>query len=89
MLITTLEKVKGTELEQELHYWLSLEHFVPKEKVDSVTSIYNKVGIADICRKKIDEYYTEGLRLLDKIQADSVRKEQLKSYVCGLVNRKL
>ncbi len=89
MLITALERTKGTELEKELLFWLSSADFVPEEKISAVVSIYDKVGIASACRDEIGKYYAEGLALFDKIQVDLIRKEPLLSYVYTLINRNL
>ena len=40
-------------------------------------------------KKKINAYYVEGLSLLESIAVPSERKEELKSFVCHLMNRKV
>ena len=42
-----------------------------------------------ICDEKINEYYAKGLALLDGVSLPAERKEELKSFVCRLMNRKV
>ena len=88
MLISALSLAEGDDRE-ELKKWLNAESFEPQEKISAVTNIYNKVGIAALCKRKIEAFYAEGLLLMEQIDADEESKEQLKDYVCQLVDRKL
>ncbi len=88
MLITAFAHA-GEEDKKELLGWIEAKDFVPSEKIKAVTSIYDKVGIAALCREKINAYYEEGLRLLDEVSVEPVLKENLRGFVCGLMNRKL
>lgn len=88
MLITAFAHA-GEEDRKKLQAWIEAKDFVPSEKIEAVTSIYDKVGIAGLCREKIDAYYEEGLRLLDEVSVEPVLKENLRDFVCGLMNRKL
>ena len=62
---------------------------LPEEKIKAVTGIYNEIGIDKICDEKINEYYAKGLALLDGVSLPAERKEELKSFVCRLMNRKV
>lgn len=88
MLITAFAHA-GEEDRKKLQAWIEAKDFVPSEKIEAVTSIYDKVGIAGLCREKIDAYYEEGLRLLDEVSVEPALKENLRDFVCGLMNRKL
>lgn len=88
MLITAFAHA-GEEDRKKLQAWIEAKDFVPSEKIEAVTSIYDKVGIAGLCREKIDAYYEEGLRLLDEVSVAPALKENLRDFVCGLMNRKL
>ena len=63
--------------------------FYPEEKIKAVTELYDKIGIGRICEEKINAYYAEGLSLLESIAMPSGKKEELKSFVCHLMNRKV
>ena len=88
MLITALNNAEGNDKEI-LKYWLEATDFNPDEKIAAVTHIYNKVGIATACKTEIQRYYAEGLALLDKVSVEDSLKENLRSFVCRLVDRKL
>lgn len=88
MLITALEQAKG-ETREELLRWLNEAGFVPEEKIAAVTAIYNKVGIAGYCDAQIEKYYREGLQLLNEVDVDNARKENLRIFVHHLMERKL
>lgn len=88
MLITALEQAKG-ENREELLRWLNTADFVPEEKIAAVTAIYNKVGIAGCCDAQIEKYYQEGLQLLNEVDVDDARKENLRIFVHHLMERKL
>lgn len=89
MLISALNLAKGSDSE-ELLKWIGAETYEPSEKIAAVTYIYNKVRIAELCKKKIEAYYAEGLKLLEETRAaDQEGKYNLKDYVCQLIDRKL
>ena len=88
MLITAL-KQSDLKQREELNSWLSACDYVPEEKIASVTRIYNEIGIGAQCRKLIDEYYTQGLALLDEIQLPVESKASLRDFVCGMMNRQV
>ena len=88
MLINALALADGQQRE-ELEEWISCTDFCPEEKIRAVTKLYDKIGIGRICEEKINEYYAEGLSLLESIAMPSGKKEELKSFVCHLMNRKV
>lgn len=86
MLITALERA-DEEQRKELDYWLSLREEKAEEKVPAVTRIYNEIGVGDLCREKIDNYYKEGLASLDAIELPAENKATLRTFVCNMMNR--
>lgn len=88
MLITALAHADKADRE-ELLKWIRATNYVPEEKIAAVTALYNKVGIADICMQKINAYYDEGLELLGKVSVEPRLKENLRHFVCRLMDRKL
>jgi geranylgeranyl diphosphate synthase type II len=66
LLIKALELAKGKDKE-ELQYWLDLIHFDKGEKVDAVTSIYDKLGIRFLTEKKMQSYFDKGVKQLEKL----------------------
>lgn len=88
MLITALSLAEGEDKEMLLN-WLRATDYVAEEKILSVTALYNKVGVPELCQARIDACYKEGLELLDKVNVEPIFKEELKKFVCHLMNRKL
>lgn len=88
MLITALQRAEGADRDTLLH-WIQADDFEPAEKIAAVTAVYDKVGIAALCRQKIEDYYAEGLRLLDEVCVEEPLKEPLRAFVDRLMERKL
>ena len=88
MLINALA-LGNPRQKEELDRWISCAEYCPEEKIKAVTGIYNEIGIDKICDEKINEYYAKGLALLDGVSLPAERKEELKSFVCRLMNRKV
>lgn len=88
MLITALEK-SDDKTRASLQEWLKAEDYVPAQKIEAVTAIYNKVGLQNICRDKINEYYHEGMRLLKEVNVEEEYKKNLSDFVMSLMERNL
>ncbi len=74
-------------LRKELKHWLTLKEFDAGEKIAAVTGIYDKLGIGDLCRKRIIEYFKRGEDFLSKVQLPAGRKEALLSFTHSLLRR--
>lgn len=88
MLITALNRADESD-RKELLRWLGACDFVAEEKIAAVTSIYNRIGMARICEEEIEKYYSKALEFLNKVSVDASLKENLRTFVCRLMNRKL
>lgn len=88
MLINAIT-LSNEQQKEELDRWISCTDFCPEEKIKSVTELYNQIGIGQICEKKINDYYAKGLSLLNDVDLPADRKEELKSFVCHLMNRRV
>ena len=88
MLITAYERAQG-ETKAELERWIQAETFNREEKIEAVTAIYNKEGIAEACLEQINRYFEEGLQALRGVSVDESLKQHLKNYVGTLMDRKL
>ena len=47
--------------------WVVKEKFNPQEKIKEVTEIYNRSGVKEVLRAKVDEYLEKSRIALDKI----------------------
>ncbi|HPW63643.1 MAG TPA: polyprenyl synthetase family protein, partial [Cyclobacteriaceae bacterium] len=66
LLIKAKEKARGKD-KQELEQWLAAKKFDKQKKVKGVTSLYNKLGIAQLTERKIEEYFSIGFQNLDRL----------------------
>lgn len=87
MLIQAWNQADG-ERRRELEHWLTAQTFDPAEKIKSVTSLYNELGIDCLCRRKIGHYFALGEEYLRKVQVDEGRKEMLYAFSKALLGRK-
>ncbi|QZE13801.1 polyprenyl synthetase family protein [Halosquirtibacter laminarini] len=76
-------KVDGKLLE----HWLSKEIFNKEEKISSVTSIYNSVGVREQAETLQQEYFDEALESLDAISVSVARKQPLRTVAISLFKR--
>jgi len=86
LLIKALES-SNNGLENELNYWLSLKDFNPHDKVQGVTTIYNKLDIKNIANAKIDEFFNKCFETLKLVQVDGSKKEALIEFIEYMINR--
>lgn len=88
MLITAFEQADaGTRT--ELMHWITAGDYMPEQKITAVTAIYNKEKIGELCQKKIEDYYGQGMRLLEQVQVPQENKRHLLDFVVGLMHRNL
>lgn len=71
----------------ELLSWVNAKDFNRQEKIDAVTAIYNKLGIDKMALERINFYFDEALKFLDKVSVPQARKSELKSYTYKLMKR--
>ena len=88
MLITALAEANEAQL-AVLNRWLAASDYVPEEKIEAVTRIYNEIGIGARCGKLIDEYYSQGLEVLESMSIPAADKEPLRNFVCSMMKRKV
>lgn len=85
LLIKAKEKAKGKD-KQELERWLGVKKFNKQQKVKAITALYDKLKIAQLTERKIEEYFSQGFQDLDKLK-DTPEKQQLISFTKDLINR--
>ncbi len=79
LLIKALELADG-ENKKQLHYWLTVNDFTPKEKVEAVMDIYTALNIKEIATQKSASYFTKAYNLLDSIDIDEENKKYLHNF---------
>ena len=89
MLINAFNRANDAQL-KELQKWCSGEKFDRKEKVAAVTHLYDEIGIRQLCEAKIEYYFEESKKWLDKVSVPEERKAHLRAYIRKhMIDRKL
>lgn len=86
LLIEALQQAQGT-LKEELLDWLDRKTFDKTEKVNAVTSIYNQLGIRQLTRTRISDYFDRGFANFEQVMAETDRKNVLMQFARQLVER--
>jgi geranylgeranyl diphosphate synthase type II len=73
---------------QELNYWLNKENPLRAEKVAVVTRLYDEIGVPDLVRNKINQYYQEAAQAISRISLPQERTSVLWQYAQSMLNRK-
>lgn len=86
MLINAFNKAEG-ETKAELSRWIAAKDFDRAEKVAAVTAIYNKLGIDQMAKEKMEEYYVQAIAALDKVNVAENKKTALRAYAQKMMKR--
>ena len=86
MLINALNKAEGEE-KKELEQWINAKDADRDEKVKAVTRIYNRLGIDQMAKAKMEQYYKEAIAFLDKVNVPESRKRTLRDYADSMMKR--
>ena len=86
MLINAINKAQGEDLET-LMRWIDAKEFDRSEKVKAVTVVYDRLGIGDLAKAKMEEYYAEALAALDRVAVEESRKSLLRDYAARMMKR--
>ncbi|MBR1788411.1 MAG: polyprenyl synthetase family protein [Bacteroidaceae bacterium] len=72
---------------RELDRWLAATHYDEYEKIQTVTQLYNEIGIPQMARRKIEHYYQLAEQSLAKVNLPEERKQLLWQYAQQMLNR--
>lgn len=87
LLITALEKASDN-IKTELEKWLNATEFCEKEKIESVTEIYNKLGIKELTEDLIESYFSGAEKILKNIPVNKENKKYLSELSKSMLGRK-
>lgn len=88
MLINALQRSDEVQY-AELMRWIEATDYRPEEKVKAVTSLYDAIGIKELCRQKIESYFRAANGCLNKVNVPDDRKSVLREYALSLMGRKV
>lgn len=86
MLINAFNLANPTQ-QAQLKAWIDKTDFVPAEKIQAVTAIYDAVGIKALCLDKIEQLFAQSLDCLAKVKVDEKKKAELKAFADKLLKR--
>ena len=86
MLINAILRANN-EQREELIKWITTDNFDKEEKIKAVTKLYNKIGIRQLCEKKINDYFAEALTYLDKVNVPEEKKTALQRFTDQMMHR--
>ncbi len=76
------------EQRKELEDWVARTDYNESEKIEAVTSLYNRLGIRELCTDRINSYFEEAKELLAEVGLPETAKEALWDFSANLINRK-
>lgn len=86
MLIKALEGADAQQRE-ELEHWINATEYVPEEKIQAVTALYDAIGVRSVCSDLINSYFEEACQLLEQVNLPSGKKAALWQYALSLLGR--
>lgn len=86
MLINAVNRANSQQ-RHELERWINAKTFNREVKVASVTRLYDEIGIRQLCEEKINFYFEEAHKYLNRVNVSEERKEQLRQYMNEMVHR--
>lgn len=86
LLLKALELSSET-LKSQLLGWIEMTGFDISEKVNSITAIYNQLGIKEITESNIEEYYQSALKILNDMDLPDEKKTGLFQLAAIIMNR--
>ena len=87
MLINAVNRA-NEEQRRELMHWIEAKEFDRAEKVRAVTALYDQIGIRQLCEQKINYYFDECRKYLDKVNVSNERKQMLLDYTDEMMKRR-
>ena len=88
LLITAMNLASEQQL-AEMKEWMERKEYVAAEKIAFFTDIYNKLGVKEICEKRIEALFAKCDEYINNISVAEEKKEMLKDFANSLLDRKL
>ena len=86
MLINAFNRANA-EQRAELTRWVDATTFDRQEKIAAVTRLYDDIGIRQLCEEKINFYFDEARKYLEKVSVADERKQHLRRYMNEMMKR--
>lgn len=86
MLINAYQRADDSQ-RAELERWVGAKDFDKQEKIQAVTALYNNIGIRELCEERINHYFAEAMKHLDRVAVADGRKEALRQFTREMMKR--
>lgn len=86
LLINALKYAKG-ETANSLMSWINKTDFDEAEKIEAIKDIYQELGVVEINKQAIDQYYEKAIDCLKKLSLEDSKKEILFSLADSIMKR--
>lgn len=87
MLINAFNRATE-EQRKELRKWVDADTFDRQEKVESMTNLYDQIGIDKLAQQKMLYFFNESRRYIDAVSVPEERKRELRQYAERMMERK-
>lgn len=88
LLITAMNLASPEQL-AGMREWMEKETFDAERKIEYFTSIYNELGVKEICENRIRELFAKCDKHINRLSVDEEKKKHLKDFAASLLNRNL
>lgn len=88
-LLITAMNLASPELLAEMKAWMEKSDFSAEEKISYFTAVYNKLGVREMCEKRIEELFAKCDSYMDRISLPAEKKQNLKAFADSILNRNL
>jgi geranylgeranyl diphosphate synthase, type II len=75
------------EIVTSLVEWIQKKEFNSSEKIKAVTTIYKQLGLDMKSKTIANQYFNNGITILDQLKADSASKSELRKLITELIQR--
>ncbi len=80
LLISAMQKA-GQQTKDRIHDTITSKHISDDDKIRIVTESFDKLGVAQLCEKEIDNYYQQANVILEKIEVSDDKKNDLRILI--------
>ena len=88
LLITAMNLASPEQL-SKMKEWMAMSEFDADEKIAYFTSVYNELGVRDICEQRIQSLFAKCDEYIDRVSVPEEKKKYLKEFANSLLDRNL
>jgi geranylgeranyl diphosphate synthase, type II len=86
LLLKAQGKLQG-EKKEELKSWMTKESFLPEEKIEAVTQLYNEAAVSEEAQHLMLHYHDEALNCLAQLEVEEAHKKDLIALADQVMSR--